>query len=176
MHQYPGKKSWGESIFGKLGPSKAPCIPRNLQSFVHAQDRTWAKKRPEETLSFHRWLISKLSEQQLKTKTQLKMDWLSVEEVPQHRANLEELVSFALLSFPFLALPFPSLSSRSSFWLFTFNKISIKTLDAQKLKEQKFQRLHITKKRLCKNSVEKSLNKQTAAAYRRPKRKEMKNL
>lgn len=74
-HQKPGRKSWGECFQtverqrenperSKKQPTihkhlKASHILQNLESHINAQVRTYAM-RPENTLNFHLWLISRL--------------------------------------------------------------------------------------------------------------------
>lgn len=55
-----GRKTWGESLFGKLGHAKFLLYTGEFKNGLNAKDRMHAQERLEKTLRFHLWLISRL--------------------------------------------------------------------------------------------------------------------
>lgn len=55
------RREAGESFLGKLGCSKARVYTREFRNNMHAQGETRTQRSSGKTLSFHLWLIYRLS-------------------------------------------------------------------------------------------------------------------
>lgn len=123
-----------------------------------SRSRCIHSERPEKSLSFHIWLVIRLSESNEPEAVLhgLAKHWGSA---PKSGPICKYWESIFLIFFFFLSLSFSVF-----FWLQLSKRVSVKTLADHKLQEQKFQRLYATKSTDI-----------TTTATKKPKRQNCKN-